>query len=236
MPVMFVYVEKGKIYHRIRILHLILTVNLMERRLTKTLLLMLLMKIIMMITVIIVVLFSATLVLVHPVRLLLYQRCVHAMDEVVVCGDVAMKGHVNVVKDGLFSCNSKCGCGNYVCKETCHPGVYVDCELLQEVQEASLTWRVLPSDLLVVDSEVSGKHPVINWNLNKLKWELVDLGSLNRTLLNYKAVHHPQIGSRHRGDAVELTSGNTITLGTTSKLSESLFAKELVKIIPLDFL
>nr|GEX09281.1 protein phosphatase 2C 70 [Tanacetum cinerariifolium] len=26
--------------------------------------------------------------------------------------------------------------------------------------------RVLPSDLLVVDSKVSRKHPVINWNLN----------------------------------------------------------------------
>nr|GEW91933.1 protein phosphatase 2C 70 [Tanacetum cinerariifolium]GEW92316.1 protein phosphatase 2C 70 [Tanacetum cinerariifolium] len=79
--------------------------------------------------------------------------------------------------------------------------------------------RVIPSDLLVVDSEVSGKHAVINWNLNKLKWELADLGSLNGTLLNSKAVHHPQIGSRHRGDPVELTSGDTITLGTTSKLS-----------------
>nr|GEY64416.1 NF-X1-type zinc finger protein NFXL1 [Tanacetum cinerariifolium] len=53
----------------------------------------------------------------------------------------------------------------------------------------------------------------------KLKWELVDLASLNGTLLNYKAVHHSQIGSRHRGDAVELTSRDTITLGTTSKLS-----------------
>ncbi|PWA66665.1 kinase associated protein phosphatase [Artemisia annua] len=79
--------------------------------------------------------------------------------------------------------------------------------------------RVLPSDLLVVDSEVSGKHAVINWNLNKSKWELVDMGSLNGTLLNSKPVHHPQIGSRHRGDPVELTSGDTITLGTTSKIS-----------------
>ncbi|GKG35946.1 hypothetical protein Tco_0443624, partial [Tanacetum coccineum] len=56
------------------------------------------------------------------------------MDEVVVCGDVAVKGHVNVVKDGLFSCNYECGknhgCGNRVCKETCHLGVCGDCELL----------------------------------------------------------------------------------------------------------
>nr|GEV10908.1 protein phosphatase 2C 70 [Tanacetum cinerariifolium] len=164
----------------------------------------------------------------------------------------AMKGHVNVVKDGLFLCNSECEYGNYVCKETCHPGVYGDCQLLPEMSsyisvrsagsilnlevssgpsrgthysiqstnksKLRLTLgRVLPSDLLVVDSEVSRKHPVINWNLNKLKWELVDMGSLNGG---------PSV-KRHRGDVVELTSGDTITLGITSKLSESLFAKNL---------
>ncbi|XP_024967198.1 protein phosphatase 2C 70 [Cynara cardunculus var. scolymus] len=79
--------------------------------------------------------------------------------------------------------------------------------------------RVSPSDVLVTDSEVSGKHAMINWNLNKLKWELVDMGSLNGTLLNSKTVHHPQTGSRHWGDPVELTSGDIITVGTTSKIS-----------------
>ncbi|GJU46941.1 protein phosphatase 2C 70 [Tanacetum coccineum] len=135
------------------------------------------------------------------------KMCPCEMGEVVVCGDVAVKGHVNVVKDGLFSCNSECGktlgCGNHVCKETCHPGVCGDCELLPDMSsyisvrsagsilnlevssgpsrgthysiqstnksKLRLTLgRVLPSDLLVVDSEVSGKHPVINLNLNKL--------------------------------------------------------------------
>ncbi|KAK9070752.1 hypothetical protein SSX86_011154 [Deinandra increscens subsp. villosa] len=79
--------------------------------------------------------------------------------------------------------------------------------------------RVSPSDVLVVDSEVSGKHGMINWNLNKLKWELVDMGSLNGTLLNSKAVHHPDTGSRHWGDPVELSNGDIITLGTASKIS-----------------
>ncbi|KVI11265.1 Forkhead-associated (FHA) domain-containing protein [Cynara cardunculus var. scolymus] len=83
--------------------------------------------------------------------------------------------------------------------------------------------RVSPSDVLVTDSEVSGKHAMINWNLNKLKWELVDMGSLNGTLLNSKTVHHPQTGSRHWGDPVELTSGDIITVGTTSKISFGLF-------------
>ncbi|KAK6929999.1 PPM-type phosphatase-like domain [Dillenia turbinata] len=78
--------------------------------------------------------------------------------------------------------------------------------------------RAPPSDLLLKDSEVSGKHAMINWNLNKLKWELVDMGSLNGTFLNSKAAHHPDFGSRHWGDPVELADGDIITLGTTSKI------------------
>ncbi|KAJ9700265.1 hypothetical protein PVL29_005875 [Vitis rotundifolia] len=78
--------------------------------------------------------------------------------------------------------------------------------------------RVSPSDLLVKDSEVSGKHALINWNLNKLKWELVDMGSLNGTLLNSQSVNHPDSGRRHWGDPIELACGDIITLGTTSKI------------------
>ncbi|CAK9137192.1 unnamed protein product [Ilex paraguariensis] len=78
--------------------------------------------------------------------------------------------------------------------------------------------RVSPSDVLVNDSEVSGKHALINWNLNKLKWELVDMGSLNGTLLNSQSVHHSHSGHRQWGDPIELTNGDIITLGTTSKI------------------
>ncbi|KAK7860495.1 protein phosphatase 2C 70 [Quercus suber] len=78
--------------------------------------------------------------------------------------------------------------------------------------------RVSPSDLLLKDSEVSGKHAMINWNSNKMKWELIDMGSLNGTLLNSQSINHPDFGSRHWGDPIELASGNVITLGTTSKL------------------
>lgn len=50
------------------------------------------------------------------------------------------------------------------------------------------------------------------------------MGSLNGTLLNSKAVNHPQTGSRHWGDPVELNSGDIINFGTTSKISVSLYA------------
>lgn len=79
--------------------------------------------------------------------------------------------------------------------------------------------RVPPSHLVLKDSEVSGKHAMINWNLNKLKWELVDMGSLNGTLLNSKPVHHPDSGSRNWGEPKELVSGDVITLGTSSHIN-----------------
>lgn len=60
--------------------------------------------------------------------------------------------------------------------------------------------------------------------LQKLKWELVDMGSLNGTLLNSKAIHHANSESRHWGDPAELASGDIITLGTTSKIFVSPFA------------
>lgn len=78
--------------------------------------------------------------------------------------------------------------------------------------------RVSPSDLLIQDSDVSGKHAMINWNPNRLKWELIDMGSLNGTRLNSHSVHHHDSGSRQWGDPVELASGDTLTLGTTTKI------------------
>ncbi|KAL2349509.1 hypothetical protein Fmac_003509 [Flemingia macrophylla] len=78
--------------------------------------------------------------------------------------------------------------------------------------------RVSPSDLLIKDSEVSGKHALIKWNLDKMKWELVDMGSLNGTLLNSKPINHLDTGSRNWGDSMNLANGDIITLGTTSKI------------------
>ncbi|GMN46627.1 hypothetical protein TIFTF001_015801 [Ficus carica] len=78
--------------------------------------------------------------------------------------------------------------------------------------------RVSPSDLLLKDSEVSGKHALINWNLNNMRWELTDMGSLNGTLLNSQPINHSDSGSRHWGEPMKLASGDIITLGTTSKI------------------
>ncbi|XP_037436740.1 protein phosphatase 2C 70-like isoform X1 [Triticum dicoccoides] len=79
--------------------------------------------------------------------------------------------------------------------------------------------RIPQSDLVLKDSEVSGKHARIDWNPNTLRWELVDMGSLNGTFLNSQAVAHPDVGSRRWSAPAELADGDIITLGSSSKVS-----------------
>ncbi|KAJ1686064.1 hypothetical protein LUZ63_017454 [Rhynchospora breviuscula] len=78
--------------------------------------------------------------------------------------------------------------------------------------------RVPPSSLILKDSEVSGRHAVVNFNYETQKWEITDLGSLNGTFVNSTAIHHPDVGSRKHGAANTLSSGDVITLGTSSKV------------------
>ncbi|KAJ0230263.1 Protein phosphatase 2C 70 [Hirschfeldia incana] len=78
--------------------------------------------------------------------------------------------------------------------------------------------RVSPSAMILKDPEVSGKHAQITWNSTKFIWELVDMGSLNGTLLNSRSVSHPDTGSRKWGHPVGLASEDIITLGTTTKV------------------
>lgn len=54
--------------------------------------------------------------------------------------------------------------------------------------------------------------------LQNSKWELVDMGSLNGTTLNSRAINLSQSGIRHWSNPVELSNGDVITLGTNSKL------------------
>ncbi|CAI0466242.1 unnamed protein product [Linum tenue] len=94
----------------------------------------------------------------------------------------------------------------------------------------SVTLGRVSSDLLLKDSEVSGKHAMINWNADKKKWEVVDMGSLNGTLLNSRPINHHDPGSRQWGRPVELSSGDIITLGTTSNVQVNVTTKSETRI------
>lgn len=53
------------------------------------------------------------------------------------------------------------------------------------------------------------------------KWELVDMGSLNGTLVNSRpvgAAHKANASVRQRGQATALANGDTITLGSSSNV------------------
>lgn len=45
------------------------------------------------------------------------------------------------------------------------------------------------------------------------------MGSLNGTMLNSQAVLPAQSGNRHWSNPIELSSGDTVTFGTSSKIS-----------------
>ena len=66
-----------------------------------------------------------------------------------------------------------------------------------------------------------------------MKWELVDMGSLNGTFLNSKSINHPDIASRHWGDPINLANGDIITLGTTSKVIVSIMTESQFKQLPV---
>ncbi|WOL09846.1 NF-X1-type zinc finger protein NFXL1 [Canna indica] len=72
-----------------------------------------------------------------PCRVLITASCFcKKTTEVVLCGDLLVKGNVEAIGDGVFSCNSVCGrtlsCGNHFCNETCHPGSCGECEMLPD--------------------------------------------------------------------------------------------------------
>ncbi|KAK3414974.1 hypothetical protein EUGRSUZ_H00552 [Eucalyptus grandis] len=69
-----------------------------------------------------------------PCQVLLNASCFCRKNiEVVLCGDMAMKGEVDA-ESGVFSCNSTCekllSCGNHMCDKFCHPGPCGECDLL----------------------------------------------------------------------------------------------------------
>jgi protein phosphatase len=86
------------------------------------------------------------------------------------------------------------------------------------------------NDLVLNDQEVSGKHVVISWNAKLAKWELVDMGSLNGTLVNsipVGAAHKANASVRQRGQPTTLANGDIVTLGSSSNVLVRILASHL---------
>ncbi|XP_024356719.1 protein phosphatase 2C 70 isoform X2 [Physcomitrium patens] len=90
--------------------------------------------------------------------------------------------------------------------------------------------RMPQNDLVLNDPEVSGKHVVISWNGKLSNWELIDMGSLNGTLVNSRpagAAQKANSTTRQRGLPTSLSNGDTITLGSSSNVLVRILASHL---------
>ncbi|XP_078442496.1 kinase associated protein phosphatase [Wolffia australiana] len=136
--------------------------------------------------------------------------------------DIAYKGRKVISSDALEQRVSSCvdtpdnEQSTLMLEVISGPSSGIRCIRLSENCSAPLTLgRVSSSDLLLEDSGVSGKHAIVNWNKNISKWELVDTGSLNGTIINSTVVHNPGPERRCFSDPVELKNGDIITLGSS---------------------
>lgn len=81
--------------------------------------------------------------------------------------------------------------------------------------------RVPQNNLVLNDPEVSGKHAYIKWNSQRSIWEVVDMGSLNGTLVNHQPICFDQLydpASRKAGVPFGLATGDIVSLGSTSQV------------------
>ncbi|CAI5464333.1 unnamed protein product [Closterium sp. Yama58-4] len=86
--------------------------------------------------------------------------------------------------------------------------------------------RVKANDLQLNDGEVSSKHAYVTWNALSGRWEVVDRGSLNGTLLNDEAINAEadDEGERTEGRPCQLADGDVITCGSQSRILVRLLA------------
>ncbi|CAI6009772.1 unnamed protein product [Closterium sp. NIES-65] len=86
--------------------------------------------------------------------------------------------------------------------------------------------RVKANDLQLNDGEVSSKHAYVTWNALSGRWEVVDRGSLNGTLLNDEAINAEadEEGERTEGRPCQLADGDVITCGSQSRILVRLLA------------
>ncbi|KAJ7565196.1 hypothetical protein O6H91_02G052200 [Diphasiastrum complanatum] len=116
-------------------------------------------------------------------------------------------------------------------------GISIAHEPLQGVTSVTVG-RISQNHLVLNDPEVSGKHALITWNSQASKWELVDMGSLNGTLLNYRSISAAQLANasvRQRGAPVGLSNGDIVTLGSTSQVLVRISSSKISPLSGLGF-
>ena len=89
--------------------------------------------------------------------------------------------------------------------------------------------RVSSNTLALNDPEVSSKHALVAWNPRVAMWQVVDKGSLNGSMVNSEPIGPQQsadTSARQPGLPVSLSSGDVLTVGTTSRIKVSVHTQE----------
>lgn len=81
--------------------------------------------------------------------------------------------------------------------------------------------------LTIPDSEVSGHHITLRWDAAARAWHVVDMGSLNGTMLNDRII---STSNRRPGRALRLSSDDIIQLGTRTKLKVTCTPHEMKQV------
>lgn len=75
------------------------------------------------------------------------------------------------------------------------------------------------------DAEISGYHALIRWVPAERSWKVVDVGSLNGSLVNNVPIN---VGKGHRGKEVRLSTDDILQLGSLTKIKVSTFPRDLL--------
>ena len=87
--------------------------------------------------------------------------------------------------------------------------------------------RLDENTMTIPDSEISGNHVSMRWEASGPAWYVMDLGSLNGTMLND---HIISTSNRRPGKAFRLSSDDILQLGSRTKLKVTCLPHEMSQV------
>lgn len=81
--------------------------------------------------------------------------------------------------------------------------------------------------MAIPDSEISGHHVSMRWDSASRAWQIMDVGSLNGTMLNDRII---STSNRRPSRALRLSSDDILQLGSRTKLKVTCLPHEMSQV------
>lgn len=88
--------------------------------------------------------------------------------------------------------------------------------------------RLQGNTVSVPDNEISGHHVSMRWDASSRAWQVMDLGSLNGTMLNDRII---STSNRKPGRALRLSSDDILQLGSRTKFKITCVPHEMTQVV-----